>query len=162
MRPGAHIINVHALGGVEMMRAAVEAAQERADELGITAPHIFAVTILTSHGAEDLAELGLHGGPGENATRLAALARDAGCSGVVCSAHEVARSQEFLRSGLSHAYAGHSSGGRGARRSKARDDAGASGRRRRRLSRRRTPDHSSCRSAAAAARAVSEDMHALA
>jgi len=88
VRPGVHIVNVHALGGGEMMKAAVEAAQERAAEIGITAPHVFAVTILTSHGAEDLNELGLMGGPGENATRLAALARDAGCSGVVCSAHE--------------------------------------------------------------------------
>ena len=96
VRPGAHIVNVHALGGVEMMRAAVESAQERAEELGITVPHIFAVTILTSHGAEDLAELGLHGGPGENTTRLAALARDAGCSGVVCSAHEVADLKSFF------------------------------------------------------------------
>ena len=79
-----------------MMRAAVESAQARAEELGITVPHIFAVTILTSHGAEDLAELGLHGGPGENTTRLAALARDAGCSGVVCSAHEVADLKSFF------------------------------------------------------------------
>jgi orotidine-5'-phosphate decarboxylase len=89
VRPGAHIVNVHALGGVEMMRAAVESAQARAEQLGISVPHVFAVTILTSHGPEDLGELGLQGGPGENATRLAALARDAGCSGVVCSAHEV-------------------------------------------------------------------------
>jgi orotidine-5'-phosphate decarboxylase len=89
VRPGAHIINVHALGGMEMMRAAVEAAGERASELAIAVPHIFAVTILTSIAAADLLELGLTGGPGENAIRLAALARDAGCSGVVCSAHEV-------------------------------------------------------------------------
>ena len=96
VRPGAHIVNVHALGGHEMMRAAVDAAQERATQLGITVPHVFAVTILTSHGAEDLNELGLVGGPGENATRLAALARDAGCSGVVCSAHEVASLKGFF------------------------------------------------------------------
>lgn len=89
VRPGAHIINVHALGGIEMMRAAVEAAGERANELGLATPLIFAVTILTSIAAADLLELGLTGGPGENAIRLAALARDAGCSGVVCSAHEV-------------------------------------------------------------------------
>lgn len=89
VRPGAHIINVHALGGNEMMRAAVDAATQRAEELGMSPPHIFAVTILTGIASEDLRELGLHGGPGENATRLAALARDAGCSGVVCSAHEV-------------------------------------------------------------------------
>ncbi len=96
VRPGAHIINIHALGGLDMMRAAVQAANDRADELGISAPHVFAVTILTSIGAEDLGELGLSGGPSENATRLAALARDAGCSGVVCSAHEVADLKKFF------------------------------------------------------------------
>ena len=89
VRPGIHIINVHALGGSEMMLAAVDAARERADELGISVPHVFAVTILTSIATEDLRELGLSGGPGENAIRLGALARDAGCSGVICSAHEV-------------------------------------------------------------------------
>jgi orotidine-5'-phosphate decarboxylase len=96
VRPGAHIINVHALGGLEMMRAAVEAAHERASEIGMTAPHVFAVTILTSIGAEELGELGLQGGPGENAIRLAALARDAGCAGVVCSAHEVRDLKRFF------------------------------------------------------------------
>src|SRR5262249_28779886 len=44
----------------------------------------------------DLLELGLHGGPGENATRLAALARDAGCAGVVCSAREVRDLKSFF------------------------------------------------------------------
>jgi orotidine-5'-phosphate decarboxylase len=96
VRPNVHVINVHALGGLEMMRAAVDAAGERSAELGITSPHIFAVTILTSIGAEDLNELGLQGGPGENAIRLAALARDAGCSGVVCSAHEVRDLKRFF------------------------------------------------------------------
>ncbi|HTX56621.1 MAG TPA: orotidine-5'-phosphate decarboxylase [Candidatus Acidoferrales bacterium] len=98
VRPGAHIVNVHALGGIEMMRAAVDAAQARSAELGITTPLVFAVTILTSHGSEDLAELGLQGGPAENATRLAALARDAGCAGVICSAHEVADLKGFFGS----------------------------------------------------------------
>lgn len=96
LRPNVHIVNVHALGGLEMMRAAVDAAGERSAELGITPPHIFAVTILTSIGAEDFNELGLQGGPGENAIRLAALARDAGCAGVVCSAHEVRDLKRFF------------------------------------------------------------------
>jgi orotidine-5'-phosphate decarboxylase len=96
VRPGAHIINVHALGGDAMMRAAVENAYERADELGLSRPHIFAVTILTSHSAAELPELGFQGGPGENAVRLSALARDAGCSGVVCSAHEVKDLKRFF------------------------------------------------------------------
>jgi orotidine-5'-phosphate decarboxylase len=89
VRPGVEIFNVHALGGHEMMASAVEAAAEAADALGIAKPAVFAVTILTSIAPEDLNELGLQGGPGENVMRLAALARDARCSGVVCSAHEV-------------------------------------------------------------------------
>jgi orotidine-5'-phosphate decarboxylase len=89
VRPGVKIINVHALGGNDMMQAAVEAAADRANELGLVPPRIFAVTILTSHAPEELGELGLAGGPGENVMRLAALARDARCAGVVCSAHEV-------------------------------------------------------------------------
>jgi len=96
VRPNAHIINVHALGGHEMMRAAVEEAAARADELGIARPNIFAVTILTSIAPEELNELGLQGGPGENATRLAALARDAGCDGVVCSALEARDLKSFF------------------------------------------------------------------
>jgi orotidine-5'-phosphate decarboxylase len=96
VRHNVRIINVHALGGNEMMAAAVEAAGERATELGIPAPQIFAVTILTSIAAEDLNELGLRGGPGENATRLAALARDAGCAGVVCAVPEVRDLKNFF------------------------------------------------------------------
>lgn len=114
LRAGARIIDVHALGGNDMMRAAIEAAEERAAELGIEPPEIFAVTILTSIAPEDLRELGLVGGPGENATRLAALARDAGCTGVVCSPLEVKDLKNFfgaefktLTPGIRPAGAGH-------------------------------------------------------
>jgi orotidine-5'-phosphate decarboxylase len=96
VRPTSCIISVHALGGLEMMRAAVDSSQERAAEFGLTPPEIFAVTILTSIAPEDLNELGLRGGPGENVIRLAALARDAGCAGVVCSAHEVRDLKRFF------------------------------------------------------------------
>ncbi len=96
VRPNVHIVNVHAVGGLEMMRAAVEAAEARAAELGVATPHVFAVTLLTSIAPEDLNELGFQGGPGENAIRLAALARDAGCTGVVCSAHEVRDLKRFF------------------------------------------------------------------
>ncbi len=96
VRPNVRILNVHALGGLDMMRAAVETAGERAAQLAIEPPLVFAVTLLTSIASEDLNELGLQGGPGENAIRLAALARDAGCSGVVCSAHEVRDLKRFF------------------------------------------------------------------
>jgi orotidine-5'-phosphate decarboxylase len=96
VRPTVQMLNVHALGGLEMMRAAVDAAAERAAELHLPAPQVFAVTLLTSIAPEDLNELGLQGGPGENAIRLAALARDAGCAGVVCSAREVRDLKRFF------------------------------------------------------------------
>jgi orotidine-5'-phosphate decarboxylase len=96
VRPNVHLLNVHAVGGLEMMRAAVESAAERAGELGIEAPSVLAVTLLTSIAPEDLNELGFQGGPGENAIRLAALARDAGCAGVICSAHEVGDLKRFF------------------------------------------------------------------
>jgi len=52
--------------------------------------------VLTSLAVEDLGELGLSGGPGENAIRLAALARDARCAGVVCSVREVPDLKAFF------------------------------------------------------------------
>ncbi|MEA2721931.1 MAG: orotidine-5-phosphate decarboxylase, partial [Candidatus Eremiobacteraeota bacterium] len=89
VRPGVRLLTVHALGGAQMLETAVKAAEERAAEFSMPAPDVFAVTILTSIGPADLGELGLSGGPGENAIRLAALARDARCAGVVCSVREV-------------------------------------------------------------------------
>ena len=94
--PGVRLLTVHALGGAQMLEAAVLAAEERAAELSIPTPEVYAVTILTSIGAEDLGELGLIGGPGENATRLAALSRDARCAGVVCSVREVADLRSYF------------------------------------------------------------------
>ena len=96
VRPGTHIINVHALGGNDMMRAAVESANERAAQLAMRPPHVFAVTLLTSIAPEELNELGFQGGPGETAMRLSALARDAGCTGVVCGAAEVRDLKRFF------------------------------------------------------------------
>ncbi|MFY9779495.1 MAG: orotidine-5'-phosphate decarboxylase [Candidatus Baltobacteraceae bacterium] len=89
VRPGVRIVTVHALGGREMMRAAVDESAERARELGLEPPQVFAVTLLTSIAPGELSELGLQGDLGENVLRLARLARDARCAGVVCSPHEV-------------------------------------------------------------------------
>jgi len=92
VEPGVRIVDVHALGGAAMMRAAVDAASGRARELGMAVPpKVFAVTILTSLAADDLDDIGLGGSAEEHAIRLAALARAAGCAGVVCSALEVPR-----------------------------------------------------------------------
>ena len=82
---GAWMINVHALGGRAMMNAAREALGG-----GKARPRLTAVTLLTSMGAADLAEVGLAGSPQEMVLRLAALARECGLDGVVCSAQEAA------------------------------------------------------------------------
>lgn len=96
MRHGTHIINIHALGGTTMMEAAVGAAIRRASELGMPQPHVFAVTILTSLTQNDMQDVGLSGDPQQNALRLAKLALEAGCSGVVCSANEVRAIKDAL------------------------------------------------------------------
>jgi orotidine-5'-phosphate decarboxylase len=88
---GIWMLNVHALGGRTMMRAARDALEGAARR-----PLLTAVTILTSLSASDLPEVGLSGTPEENVVRLATLARNAGLDGVVCSAQEASA----LRSAL--------------------------------------------------------------
>ena len=81
---GVWMVNVHASGGRTMMTAAAErlaALPER--------PLLIAVTILTSLGQADIAEIGYTGTPADNVLRLAALAEDSGLDGVVCSPLEV-------------------------------------------------------------------------
>ncbi len=83
---GVWMINLHALGGRRMMAA----ARERLEALGTGRPRLIAVTILTSMGEADLAEVGLRGTPEDNVRRLAALAQESGLDGVVCSPQEAA------------------------------------------------------------------------
>ena len=84
------ILNVHASGGAAMMGAAVAANRETAEAVGIARPRLIAVTVLTSLDDSDLAAVGQRGPAGEQALRLARLAQDAGCDGVVCSPLEIA------------------------------------------------------------------------
>ena len=84
------ITTIHAGGGLAMMRAAVEAAAETASERRMPRPKVVAVTVLTSIDQAELAGLGVADGTAAQVGRLALLARQAGCDGVVCSPHEVA------------------------------------------------------------------------
>lgn len=81
---GVWMINVHAMGGSQMMKAAKKAIQNSKHQ-----PIIIAVTVLTSMEQSDLAEIGMSGTPEENVIRLAKLAHASELDGVVCSAHEV-------------------------------------------------------------------------
>ncbi len=74
-------LTVHASGGPDMVRAAVEA---------LPATKVAGVTVLTSLAEGDLARLGMSGAPRDAVRRLAALAVDAGARALVCSPLEVA------------------------------------------------------------------------
>lgn len=89
MRLHPFMLSVHASGGVQMMRAAKEAAEESADAAGVSLPHIVAITVLTSLDRDDLAATGLKDEPREQTLRLAGLARESRLDGVVCSPHEI-------------------------------------------------------------------------
>jgi orotidine-5'-phosphate decarboxylase len=91
------LLTVHASGGPAMLAAATEAARTAADP-----PKIFAVTILTSLDAPQLARSwGLASAdPAEEAARLAALADEAGADGVVASLHEVTAIRQRTRDDL--------------------------------------------------------------
>jgi orotidine-5'-phosphate decarboxylase len=79
LRP--EFLTVHALGGPEVIKAAVDAAPGTC---------VAAVTVLTSLGDKDLALLGIAGPAGDAVRRLSALAVDAGARGLVCSPQEAA------------------------------------------------------------------------
>lgn len=83
---GVWMLNVHALGGHDMLSAARDAVDCVASR-----PILIAVTVLTSMQDEDLAEVGVMGGAHEEVLRLARLTQRCGLDGVVCSAREVAQ-----------------------------------------------------------------------
>lgn len=80
---GVWMVNVHALGGKEMMSAAREAISRFNQQ-----PILTAVTILTSHNQEDLTNAGISMNLQDCVSQLSENARQAGCDGVVCSALE--------------------------------------------------------------------------
>ncbi|MFN3700658.1 MAG: orotidine-5'-phosphate decarboxylase [Alphaproteobacteria bacterium] len=99
-------INVHASGGLEMMRAAVNSANDATNG----ATKVLAVTLLTSLSEGDIAQIGYKtdAGTAQNGKAasniparvegLARLAQESGMAGVVCSSHEI----EILREACGH------------------------------------------------------------
>lgn len=91
---GVAMFNVHALGGVPMMQAAVRAAEEGAAAAGWSRPKVLAVTVLTSLTPELLGAVGFEGIRTGDALQqlvvlLARRAQEAGCDGVVASPQEI-------------------------------------------------------------------------
>jgi orotidine-5'-phosphate decarboxylase len=94
-RLSVSILNVHTLGGSEMMRAAAHAVGDRG-LLWITRPAVLGVTVLTSMDKADLADVGIPLDLTAEVVRLAALARDSGLDGIVASPHEIRLIRECI------------------------------------------------------------------
>jgi len=84
-------LTVHAAGGFDMVRAAVEAAPE---------VKIAGVTVLTSLDDDALARIGMEGPALDAVRRLAVLAVEAGARALVCSPREVAAVRATVGSGI--------------------------------------------------------------
>ena len=85
-RLGASLLTVHGLGGPDMVRAAVDGAREGAQEAGVPAPDVVAVTVLSS-----LAEAA-----GASPASLAFEAVTSGARGAVVSGDDVKDVREAL------------------------------------------------------------------
>ncbi|HEX5866004.1 MAG TPA: orotidine-5'-phosphate decarboxylase [Casimicrobiaceae bacterium] len=99
-RLGVWMLNVHAAGGRAMLVAARESVARTAAERAASRPLLIAVTVLTSLGATDVAEVGFAETPEKIALRLALLAADCGLDGAVCSAVEAPALRRALGAGF--------------------------------------------------------------
>lgn len=94
---GVSLFTIHASGGAEMIRRAVDAVAEVGDKTG-TRPAVLAISVLTSMDATTLAQIGVSSGTTESVLRLVKLAEDAGVDGVVASPQEI----ETIRSAVTN------------------------------------------------------------
>ena len=90
-RHGADIINIHAFGGMEMMRKTVQAAKAENPNV-----KIIAVSVLTSLGDSDMRDIGCMYSAETEVWKLAKLAKDAGLDGLVCSAKELQAVRQIM------------------------------------------------------------------
>jgi orotidine-5'-phosphate decarboxylase len=95
-RLDVQMLTIHTSGGLNMMRVAEESAQETALQSGRNAPLVLGVTVLTSHEANTLNEIGCEPNVGKQVERLAQLAVQAGLRGLVCSPLEIAALRQLL------------------------------------------------------------------
>ncbi len=87
-RLGVTLLTVHALGGSAMLQAVCCSVREEAARLGIAAPKILAVTILTSMDQNQLNQIGCPSAVDQEVLKLASLAQASGTDGVVASPQE--------------------------------------------------------------------------
>jgi orotidine-5'-phosphate decarboxylase len=90
------MLTIHTHGGLEMMKAAEEAAQARAAKLGVETPLVLGVSVLTSMNQENLTELGIQSSVADQVQRVVTLGLKAGLRGFVCSPLEITRLRSFI------------------------------------------------------------------
>jgi len=90
------MLTVHASGGMEMLQAAEQAAQQTARQLGRAAPLVLGVTVLTSLDGSVLSQVGVNPDVSLQVRRLANLAHQSGLRGLICSPREVAELRQML------------------------------------------------------------------
>jgi orotidine-5'-phosphate decarboxylase len=98
--PGVALLDVHSLGGQEMMRAAAD-ARDNSGTASPQHPKLLGVTVLTSMNAGTLRSVGISGTLSSRVVKLARLTKRSGLDGVVASPQEVrairrACGKEFL------------------------------------------------------------------
>ena len=86
------VLTVHGAGGRAMLEDAKAAAP--------AGTKVVAVTVLTSLDGDDLASIGVSSDSHGQVERLAALAKEAGLDGIVCSGNEVAAARRKWKDGF--------------------------------------------------------------
>jgi len=91
-RMGVLMMNLHVVGGKDVLQKAVEAVQEESDKAKNKKPLLLGVTLLTHLNALALQEVGweIAGSMEEKVVFLAERAKENGLDGVVCSPQEIA------------------------------------------------------------------------
>lgn len=89
VRLGVDMLTIHTSGGKTMMQAASDAAIDEAARLGVKAPLVLGVTVLTSMDSSDLQEIGVKNAVEGQVVSLAKLAQSSGLGGIVCSPLEI-------------------------------------------------------------------------
>jgi len=85
---GVSLFTIHASGGSEMMRRAVESVDEVAQRTGLRSK-VLAISVLTSVDATILSQIGVTSSPEESVLQLVRLAELSGVDGVVASPNEI-------------------------------------------------------------------------
>ena len=91
IRMGVWMLNVHSLGGEQMLSASLEVIEKATIK-----PLLLGVTVLTSLNNEALEKIGMHLSTQDHVLLLAKLCQNVGLDGVVCSPNELSTLREHL------------------------------------------------------------------